>query len=171
MIRDAEPEDAEAIAAIYNDAALNSTTFWNATAVDAADRRAWIAARGAAGLPVLVLEEGGAVLGYASYGPFRPQEGFRGTVENSVYLAEGARGGGRGRALMEQLIAYARAAEVHAMVAAVDAANLPSIRLHEKLGFQTIGTLPQVGQKFGTWLDLTLLQLTLDDRAGPDQQV
>lgn len=167
MIRDAETEDAPEIAAIYNDAALHSTTFWNATPVDALERAEWIAARRAAGLPVLVLEEGGAVLGYASYGPFRPQEGFRATVENSVYLAQRARGGGRGRALMVQLIAHARAAEIHAMVAAIDAENAPSIALHAKLGFETIGTLPQVGQKFGRWLDLTLMQLILDDRAAP----
>lgn len=171
MIRDATPEDAEAIAAIYNDAVLHSTTFWNATPVDAGERAVWIAARAAGGFPVLVIDEGGTVLGYASYGPFRPQEGFRATVENSVYLAEGARGAGRGHALMAQLIAYARAAGVHAMVAAVDAANPPSIRLHEGLGFQTIGTLPQVGQKFGRWRDLTLLQLTLDTRDTPDQEV
>ena len=167
MIRDASPDDAPAIAAIYNDAALHSTTFWNATAVTPEDRADWIAARAAAGLPVLVCDEGGVVLGYASYGPFRPQDGFRATVENSVYLAQGARGGGRGRALMEALIARAEAAGLHAMVAAIDAANGPSIALHERLGFETIGTLPQVGQKFGQWLDLTLMQRRLSDAPTP----
>lgn len=170
MIRDATPEDAVEIAKIYNHAVRETTAIWNEVEVDALNRAEWLMARQAQGLPVLVLDEGGTVLGYASYGPFRPQDGFHATVEHSVYLAERARGGGRGRALMEQLIAYARAAEVHAMVAAVDAANGPSIRLHEGLGFQVIGTLPQVGQKFGKWLDLTLMQLTLDDRESPDQE-
>lgn len=167
MIRPATTDDAEPIAAIYNLAVRETTAIWNTAEVDAANRAEWIAARTASGLPVLVIEEAGAVLGYASYGPFRPQHGFGATVEHSVYLAAQARGAGRGRALMESLITQARQAEVHVMVAAIDASNTPSIRLHQKLGFAPVGVMPQVGQKFGRWLDLALLQLVLDDRLQP----
>ncbi|MFT3690668.1 GNAT family N-acetyltransferase [Paenirhodobacter sp.] len=167
MIRDATPEDAAAIAAIYNDAVVHSTAIWNDVQVDAANRVAWMQARQEQGLPVLVLEEAGEVTGYASYGPFRAFDGYRETVEHSVYIRTDRRGGGRGRALMEQLLAYARARGLHVMVAAIEAGNAPSIALHRKLGFEDIGVMPQVGQKFGRWLDLALLQIVLDDRAAP----
>ncbi|MFD2172804.1 GNAT family N-acetyltransferase [Rhodobacter lacus] len=167
MIRPATPLDAAAIAAIYNAAVRETTAIWNTTEVDAADRADWIAARAASGLPVLVFEAAGAVLGYATYGPFRPQDGFCATVEHSVYLAAEARGAGRGAALMAALIAHARGAGVHVMVAAIDASNAPSMRLHERLGFAQVGVMPQVGQKFGRWLDLALLQLVLDERPQP----
>lgn len=167
MIRDAIPEDAEALAAIYNDAVRHSTAIWNEVEVDAANRVAWIAARQGAGMPVLVLEEAGEVTGYASYGPFRAFDGYRETVEHSVYIRADRRGGGRGRALMEQLLAFARADGKHVMVAAIEAGNEASIALHRTLGFEPVGTMPQVGQKFGRWLDLALLQIVLDDRSAP----
>jgi len=167
MIRDAKPEDAPEIAAIYNRAVRETTAIWNEIEVDALNRVEWMMARQEAGLPVLVLEEAGAVTGYASYGPFRAFDGYRATVEHSVYIRHDRRGGGRGRALLQALIDYARAEERHVIVAAIEAENAPSIALHEKLGFTTIGTMPQVGQKFGRWLDLTLMQLLLDDRSQP----
>ena len=167
MIRPATPTDAEAIAAIYNDAVRTTTAIWNGTEIDAENRRDWMAARAEANQPVIVLDEGGAVLGYAAYGPFRPQEGFAATVEHSVYLTPEARGAGRGRALMQALSAEARARGVHVMVGAIDASNTASIALHERLGFRQVGLMPEVGQKFGRWLDLALLQLRLDDRPAP----
>jgi len=170
MIRDAELEDAEAIAAIYNTAVRETTAIWNEVEVDALNRAEWMMARQEQGLPVLVLEEDGMITGYASYGPFRAFDGYRATVEHSVYVRVDRRGGGRGRALLRALIDYARAEERHVMIGAIEAGNTASIALHEKLGFQMIGTLPQVGQKFGRWLDLTLMQLTLDDRESPDQE-
>ncbi|HEY0275618.1 MAG TPA: GNAT family N-acetyltransferase [Paenirhodobacter sp.] len=168
MIRDATPQDAEALAAIYNHAVRTSTAIWNEIEVDTQNRVDWMRVRQEAGLPVLVLDEAGMVTGYATYGPFRPQDGYRETVEHSVYIHADRRGGGRGRALMEQLIAFARAhGQAHVMVAAIDAGNVVSIALHEKLGFVPVGVMPQVGQKFGRWLDLALLQLALDGRDQP----
>lgn len=168
MIRDATPDDATAIAAIYNDAVLNTTAIWNEVAVDAANRQAWILARQQAGLPVLVADIDGQVAGYSSYGPWRAFDGFRGTVEHSVYVAGNFRGQGLGRGLMQALIAYARAAEVHVMVAAIEAGNTASIKLHRDLGFSDPLAMPQVGQKFGRWLDLAFMQLQLDERPQPD---
>jgi len=167
MIRDATPEDAPEIAEIYNAAVRGTTAIWNEIEVDALNRAEWMITRQEAGLPVLVLDEGGVVCGYASYGPFRAFDGYRATVEHSVYIRADRRGGGRGKALLQALIDYARAEERHVMVAAIEAGNTASIALHEKLGFESIGVMPQVGQKFDRWLDLALLQLVLDDRAQP----
>ncbi|MEC8291959.1 MAG: GNAT family N-acetyltransferase, partial [Pseudomonadota bacterium] len=107
------------------------------------------------------------VIGYASYGPWRPFHGFRETVEHSVYVRDGQRGKGLGRQLMQALIDQARADGLHMMVAAVTAGNDASIRLHEALGFEVTARMPQVGQKFGEWLELIFLQLRLDDRPSP----
>lgn len=172
-LRHARPEDAAAIAAIYNHAVEHTTAIWNETTVDAADRAAWTADRQAAGLPVRVAVDApegadGEVVGYASYGPWRAFDGYRHTVEHSVYVREDQRGRGLGRRLMEDLMELARAAGVHVMVAGVEAGNAGSVLLHQRLGFTETGRLPQVGCKFGRWLDLVFLQKTLDSRPVPD---
>ncbi len=168
-IRDAGPADAPAIAAIYNDAVVNTTAIWNDHQVDAANRLAWLTERVGQGYPVLVAVDAlGGVVGYASFGDWRAWDGYRNTVEHSVYVRADQRGAGIGKALMLALIDRARAIGKHVMVAGIEAGNIGSIRLHEQLGFTQVGLLPQVGMKFGRWLDLTFLQLTLDARATPD---
>ncbi|NHF74067.1 GNAT family N-acetyltransferase [Paracoccus xiamenensis] len=166
-IRDAEDRDLPEIMAIYNDAVAHTTAIWNDTPVDLANRATWLADRRRAGYPVLVAARDGAVLGYASFGDWRAFDGYRHTVEHSVYVRADLRGGGIGCALMEALIARARDLGKHVMVAGIEAGNTGSIRLHEKLGFTQTGLLPQVGVKFGSWLDLAFLQLRLDDRPAP----
>ncbi|MDH1264230.1 GNAT family N-acetyltransferase [Pseudomonas sp. GD03944] len=162
-IADATPADLPGILAIYNDAVLNTTAIWNETEVDLANRQGWLNDREAAGFPVLVARTPeGEVLGYASYGTWRSIEGFRHTVEHSVYVRSDQRGQGLGPALMQALVARARHAGLHVMVAAIEAENQASIRLHERLGFVTTGQMPQVGRKFGRWLDLTFMQLILE---------
>lgn len=169
QIRDAEDRDLAGIAAIYNDAVLNTTAIWNETAVDVENRRAWWADRQRLGYPVLVaVDAAGAVLGYASFGDWRAFDGYRHTVEHSVYVRSDQRGGGIGKALMQALIDRARGIGKHVMVAGIEAGNTGSIRLHQALGFEQTGLLRQVGTKFGRWLDLAFLQLTLDDRDDPD---
>ena len=169
-IRHATGEDAAGIAHIYNDAVAHTTAIWNDTTVDATNRREWIAARQAAGFPVLVAVDGaGETAGYASYGPWRAFEGYRFTVEHSVYVHAERRGRGLGHALMERLIAHAREAGVHVMVAGIEAGNAGSMALHSRLGFAEVGRLPQVGTKFGRWLDLVFLQLALDERPEPGE--
>lgn len=167
QIRDANPTDANAIAEIYNHAVTHTTAIWNDDTVDAANRVAWIHARQTDGFPVIVAEQGNTICGYASYGSWRAFDGFRATVEHSVYVHPDHQGGGIGRHLMEALIARARAQGLHVMVAGVEAGNNASIRLHEALGFQQVAQMPQVGQKFGRWLDLVFLQLVLDGRDAP----
>lgn len=168
IIRDATQDDLAAILAIYNDAVLNTTAIWNETTVDLENRAAWLAERRKAGYPVLVASRDGETVGYASFGDWRAFEGYRHTVEHSVYVRGDQHGGGIGKALMLALIEKARDLQKHVMVAGIEAGNTASIRLHEKLGFQRTGFLPQVGTKFGKWLDLAFLQLLLDDRTDPD---
>lgn len=166
-IRDAQDFDLPEIMAIYNDAVAHTTAIWNDSPVDLANRTAWLADRRRAGYPVLVAMRDGQVAGYASFGDWRAFDGYRHTVEHSVYVRADQRGGGIGLALMAALIARARTLGKHVMVAGIEAGNESSIRLHEKLGFARTGLLPQVGMKFGRWLDLAFLQLQLDDRPSP----
>ena len=167
-IRDAHAGDLPGILAIYNTAVEGSTAVWNDRTVDLANRAAWMEGRQAQGHPVLVATDpAAAVLGYASYGDWRAFDGYRFTVEHSIYVSTESRGAGLGRALLTALIDRARASGKHAMVGAIEAGNGASIRLHESLGFERIGTFPQVGAKFGRWLDLSFLMLLLDDRQTP----
>ncbi|OLP59367.1 GNAT family N-acetyltransferase [Xaviernesmea oryzae] len=167
LIRDALDEDLPAIRAIYNDAVETTTAIWNETVVDLDNRRAWMADRIARGYPILVaVGEDGRVAGYASFGDWRAFDGYRFTVEHSVYVERSFRGTGVGETLMRALIERARGLGKHAMIGAVEAGNAASVALHAKLGFVPTGTLREVGTKFGRWLDLTFLQLTLDER-GP----
>lgn len=160
-IRPATEGDLPAITAIYNDAVRHTTAIWNETVVDVDNRRAWFAARRAQGYPVLVAELGGAAVAYGSFGDFRAFDGYRHTVEHSVYVAEAARRRGIAAALVGALAAEARALGKHVMVAGIAADNAPSIALHARLGFVETGRMPEVGRKFGRWLDLVLLQKTL----------
>jgi L-amino acid N-acyltransferase len=168
-IRDAEAKDTDGIVAIYNDAVANTTAIWNEVMVDAANRAAWLADRQRLGSPVLVaVDDMGAVLGYASFGDWRAWDGYRHTVEHSIYVHKDRRSGGIGTALLIELIERVRALGKHVMVAGIEASNDASITLHHKLGFETVGHLKEVGTKFGAWLDLAFLQLTLDGRTDPD---
>ena len=169
QIRDAEDRDLQGITAIYNDAVEHTTAIWNEAIVNIENRRAWLADRHKSGYPVLVaLSDENEVVGYASFGDWRAWDGYRHTVEHSVYVRVDQRGTGIGMALMEALVGRARDIGKHVMVAGIEAGNTGSIRLHEKLGFEQVGLLRQVGTKFGRWLDLAFLQLTLDDRTDPD---
>ncbi len=168
QIRDALDTDLAGILRIYNDAVQNSTAIWNDRIVDLDNRRAWLAERHDQGYPVLVaIDEGGQVAGYASFGPWRPHDGFRHTVENSVYVSPDHRGSGIGRSLMKALIERARMLEKHVMVAFIESENRASVHMHQQLGFIHVGQMRQVGCKFGRWLDLTMMQLTLNRTSKP----
>ncbi|MFS2159957.1 N-acetyltransferase family protein [Pseudomonas sp. Pseusp122] len=166
LIRDALPTDLPGVRDIYNDAVLNTTAIWNEQPVDLANRQAWFDARKAQAYPILVaVQDDGQVLGYSSFGDWRPFEGFRHTVEHSVYVRADQRGKGLGPLLMQALIERARLCDKHMMVAAIESGNAASVGLHERLGFITTGQMPQVGTKFGRWLDLTFMQLDLSPGA------
>lgn len=118
------------------------------------------------GLPYLVAELDGKVAGYAYAAPYRPRPAYRHTVENSVYIARWARRRGLGLVLLEALIEQATDAGMRQMVAIIgDSSHIASIRLHERAGFHTVGTLENVGLKFGRWLDTVLMQRPLGEGA------
>lgn len=160
-IRDARPGDAEAIRAIYNDAVVNTTAVFDYAPRDTAAQTAWLEAKAAQNLPVLVAEGDGAVLGYASFGPFRPWPAYLYTVENAIYIAPGRRGRGIGRQLLSALVDTAASRGLRTMVAGITADNAASLRLHECLGFEPAGTIRDAGWKFERWLDLVFMQKML----------
>ena len=161
-------EDCAAIGEIYNHAVLHTAAIWNDTTVDTDNRIAWFEARTLAGYPVLVSEENGIITATPPSVTGAPLTGFRHTVEHSVYVHPDHQGKGIGRMLMKALIIEARDIGKHVMVAGIEAQNHASIHLHQTLGFVTTGQMPQVGTKFGRWLDLTFMQLQLDERSDPD---
>ena len=166
--RAATAADAPAIAEIYNHAVLHTTAIWNDLTVDADNRAQWLTQRQADGFAVLVAtDETGQVLGYAAYGPWRSFDGYRHTVENSIYVHPGAHRRGVGRQLLAALIERAQQQGLHVMVAAIEAGNAPSIALHAAQGFVETGRMAEVGCKFGRWLDLVFLQRKLSVDAQP----
>ena len=160
-VRDATLADAADLLAIQNEAVRTTTAIWDEAEVDLADRSDWLAGLLSAGLPVLVAEVDGTVAGYASYGPWRARSGYRHTVENSLYVLASHHGRGLASALFDALLARARQADIHRMVAMIESGNTVSIDLHARRGFRVVGRLPEVGRKFDRWLDLTILQLDL----------
>jgi phosphinothricin acetyltransferase len=159
-IRDAEDGDLDAIARIFNEEVETGTASWTVTPRSVATFRVWRDERRAGGFPVLV--SGRPALGYASYGPFRAGEGYRFTVEHSVYVAAAARRQGIARRLLVALVARAREAGFRRMVGGVSADQPASIALHRALGFEEQGRLLGIGEKHGRRLDLALFVLDLE---------
>ncbi|MBN3759390.1 GNAT family N-acetyltransferase [Burkholderia sp. Ac-20365] len=159
---------ADAILEIFNEAIVNSTALYDYKPRTSQNMVGWFEAKHAGGFPVIGIEDpDGVLLGFGSYGSFRAWPAYKYTVEHSVYIHEDHRGKGLGRVVMQELIAAARQNDMHAMMGGIDATNSGSIALHERLGFRHVGTLPQVGFKFGRWLDLAFYQLLLDTPAQP----
>ncbi len=161
-IRDAREGDLPAVLAIHNHVIATSTANFSYHAVDLDDRRAFLRDRQARGFPFLAAVEGDTLVGYASFGPFRPHDGFVGTVEHSIYVAPEHQRRGVGALLLPALIDRARTSGKHVMVGGLDAANTASIGLHERFGFVRVGVMPEVGFKFGRYLDLLWMQKTLE---------
>jgi L-amino acid N-acyltransferase len=160
-IRDATLDDLPAIVALLNVAVAETTAVYSEDRIAVGDRVPWFEARQRRGFPVLVAEIDGAVAGFATYGDFRDSvalPGYRFTVEHSVHVARDRWGAGLGRLLVVELVDRAHRAGLHVMVGAIDAENEASIRFHERLGFVATARMPQVGFKFGRWLDLVLMQ-------------
>jgi L-amino acid N-acyltransferase YncA len=157
-IRDAVESDLPGLLAIYNDVIATSTAVYSDVAVTLEDRTQWWRTRLEQGYPVLVAVDQSGVLGYSTFGDFRPWPGYRFTVEHSVHVRADCRGQGIGKELVPALFPRAAALGKHIMIAGVDAANEASIRFHERLGFEKAGHLREVGQKFDRWLDLVFLQ-------------
>ena len=162
VIRSANHEDLPVIVEIYNEGGVATTASYDVEPVTLEDRAAWFERLRNQGHPVLVLEENGRVVGFASYGPFRDKAAYRHTVEHSVYVAEGSRSNGVGRMLLGALLDHARGRGVHIMVGVLDADNMASRAFHKSLGFIESAVLPEVGRKFGRWLDIVFVPRRFD---------
>ncbi len=162
LVRDATDADLGAVQRIYAHHVVRGVASFEELSPpvsELARRRADVLARG---LPYLVAEVGGAIAGYTYATPYRARSAYRHTVENSVYVAEGAGRRGIGRALLTALIARCEAGPWRQMVAVIGGSdNQPSIRLHASLGFEVVGTLRSVGFKLGRWVDSVLMQRPL----------
>jgi L-amino acid N-acyltransferase len=161
LIRSAEPRDLDVVHALHVESVLHSTAIWQSTPNTRESFDGWLAGRIAEGYPVFVGEIDGAVAGYVTYGPWRPHDGYRHTVEHSVYVDAEHHGRGLATILMRALIEHARNDDRHVMMAGIASENTGSIRLHERLGFETVAVVPEVGRKFDRWLDLTMMRLAL----------
>jgi phosphinothricin acetyltransferase len=157
-IRDATSADLQAILAIYNDVVANTTAIYDERPSTFDERQAWFNGRRGQGLPVLVAELDGEVVGFSSFGEWRSRWGYRYTVEHSVHVRADCRGRGFGRALIEALFPRAAALKMHMMIAHIDSGAAASLRLHEKLGFTTIGTFREVARLHDGWLTLVAMQ-------------
>jgi L-amino acid N-acyltransferase YncA len=162
-LRPASPADAAAICAIYNPyVAATTITFEEALVADA-DMAQRIADVAAAGLPWLVAEEGGKVVGYAYATKWRARSAYRHSVESTVYLDRACVGRGLGRTLYAALLQALRERDLHLVIGGIALPNDASIALHETMGFHKVAHFAEVGMKFGRRLDVGYWQLRLDD--------
>ncbi|MBC7216236.1 MAG: N-acetyltransferase family protein [Burkholderiaceae bacterium] len=170
-IRPCSSDDLAAVTAIYAHHVLHGTGTFEIEPPDAAEmlrRHAEVQARG---LPWLVAENEGQVLGFAYANWFKPRPAYRYCCEDSIYLADAARGQGLGRALLAALVAQCEARGVRKLLAVIgDSANAGSIGVHRALGFTDVGIVRSAGWKFGAWRDIVLMEKPLGDgdRSSPE---
>ncbi len=162
LLRPATPADAAAINEIYNHYVLNSTCTYQEQPDTLEDRLRWLEEHGGTH-PVIVAEnEAGAIVGWASLSRFHPRSAFRFTVENSVYISPQWQRRGLGRLLMTELVRLGREKGFRQIIAAIDSGQDGSLALHAAFGFTEVARLRRVGFKFGRWLDVVDLQLSLE---------
>ncbi|VCU71511.1 N-acyltransferase YncA [Pigmentiphaga humi] len=169
-VRDATDADMEAVQSIYAFHVLHGIASFEEAPPSAEDMRARRQAVLALGLPYLVAEQAGSILGYSYAGPYRARPAYRHTIENSVYVRDGAGGRGIGMALLQALLARCHAGPWRQMIAVIgDSDNAGSISLHRKAGFAHVGVMRSVGFKHGRWVDTVIMQLPLGqgDRSLP----
>lgn len=161
----ATEEDLPEILEIYNHAILNTTSQWDYRPHTLERRTEWFRATQREGYPVIVVREhedlSRRILGWGSLGTFHAKEGYRFTVEDSIYIGHGCQGKGVGKALLKVLIQKAKEMGMQTMIAEIEAEHVISIKMHAKEGFVEAGRLTKAGYKFDRWLDLVIMQLML----------
>lgn len=151
-----------AVQEIFNHEILHTTALYEYEPRHLGLIHQWFVAKAKANLPVIgAVNTSGELMGFASYGPFRPHAAFVHTAEHSLYIAPAFQGQGLGKQLLNQIIMHAKLAGLHTLIAGIDAENKASIALHQALGFNHTGTIYQAGYKFERWLDLCFYQLIL----------
>jgi phosphinothricin acetyltransferase len=162
-VRDATLADVSSCHAIYAHHVRTGFGTFDETPPTLADYDAKFRGLAATGLPWLVAESGGEVVGFAYASPFRPRSGYRYTAEDSVYIRDDKRGAGVGSALLLQLVERLKALQVRQVVAVIgDSQNAGSIALHRKAGFDHSGTIKAIGYKLGRWVDVVMMQRALN---------
>lgn len=167
MIREATKKDLKYILDIYNDAILNTTAIYDYNPHTLDDRKLWYQDKKNTGYPLLVFEADNKAVAFATFGPFRAWPAYKYSIEHSVYVNKDYRQSGIGEKLINELIRIANEMGYAIIVAGIDADNNKSIKLHEKLGFKSCGTITKAGYKFGKWLDLTFYELELIGPTNP----
>ena len=157
-VRSATHADLSEILEIYNEAVLNTTATYDYEPRTLEHRAQWFEERKRDNYPVFVAVEGERIVGWSALNPFHARLGYRFTAENSVYVAADQRGRGVGKVLLAPLVEGAKARGLHAIIAAIDADNEASIRLHARFGFEKVGHFKQTGFKFGRWLDVVYME-------------
>jgi len=160
-IRPAGTDDLQAMLAIYNHAIINTTAVYDYQPRTSDAQRQWFETKQAQRLPVLVAVDSATIIGFGSFGPFRPWPAYQFTVENSLYVDSAFRRKGAGTALLASLVTAAHTAGYHTMVAGIDATNEASLALHRKAGFEPVAHFREVGWKFERWLDLVFMERLL----------
>ena len=163
-IRRAVRSDCLGILAIYNDAVLSTTASYDYEPRSLEHRQQWFDSHAQDNYPIFVAVEPQSdgselIVGWSALNRYHDRMGYRFTTENSVYVAASHRGRGVGSLLLAPLIPAAKERGLHAIIAAIDAANEASIRLHAKFGFEHVGRFKEVGFKFGRWLDVAYMEL------------
>ena len=158
--RPASPSDLREINAIFNYYVAHSTCVWTTTPCSETERQAWYAEHGG-NMPVIVAERDGKIVGWGALSSFRTAYTQAGTLEDSVYVHHYFHRQRIGSCLLTNLIESASRNGLHSILANISADQTPSIRLHEKFGFQKVAHLHQVGRKFNQWFDAVYLQLRL----------
>ncbi|MFL6203729.1 MAG: GNAT family N-acetyltransferase [Acidimicrobiales bacterium] len=156
-VRLATLDDAEPIRQIYNLEVMTSTATFDLVPRSLEDQRAWLAERSGA-RAVLVAEAGGEVCGFGSLSPWRDRPAYATTVEDSVYVHRDHHRRGIGRLLLEELVATATRHGFHACMARIVGGHEASIALHQRCGFEVVGTEREVGRKLGRWLDVVVME-------------
>ncbi len=165
LVRPAVAADLGAVADIYAHYATETLVTFDEKPRSPAEWTRILEDRGDRGLPFLVAELAGSVVGYAYASPWRPKPAYRHTAEDTVYLAPGHTGRGLGAALLDALLTQSAAAGVHRMIAVMaDTGDGTSLALHRRFGFTEAGRLTAVGHKHGQWIDTVLMQRALNER-------
>lgn len=165
-VRDAQASDAEAIARIYNHFVRTSIVTFEEVEVTPAEMARRVADV-TKSYPWLVGEENGTVIGYAYAGQWNDRVAYRHSVQSSIYLAHGATGRGFGTQIYRTLFARLRDQPVHAIIGGISLPNAASVALHEKCGFKKVALFPEVGFKFGRWIDVGYWQIILKETGAP----
>ncbi|MGI9226551.1 MAG: GNAT family N-acetyltransferase [Candidatus Nanopelagicaceae bacterium] len=160
-IRLAKRTDVPSMREIFNEVLRNSNSIYREEEVTLEERYAWFDEKLEHGFPIFGAYEGDHLIGYAGYGTWRAAQGYRKSVELTIYVDQKFRGVGIGSALMKTIIDHAKTDGYHVMIGAIDAANQQSIEFHKRFGFVEVARMPEVALKNDQWLTLVFMQKLL----------